>query len=473
MVVPELSAPDFPLSFDSMQHPSDFLADFYDEKRQPISFLLSPDTSAMAGDAEDRTAAAAEFSSMFVVIAENATTTADGGIDGGITSGGSTTPGTLSAEERSLIRNPPMQSPRFYLAPTIPTAEPASVATGYAESPSDPALRTLAMLDFEHRSEYNATLRVEDTESNVREVPITVRVEDVLERPMALEPPSSAGGGERQPVPFGEGPVVYHSSLPEGSAAGTTLMNVSCVDPDGDAIRYVLHQVRRVFHDGTFSDESRDEASQQLVETLAIDEATGQVSLRSPRFGARSVLDFEKYTSYNATVRCVDRPFDTHPDILYAEMVVVLQVEDVVDLTIERLRVVGAQPDDLATVGGQDVEITGTGIGQQGIDAIPPVVRAFYSCEPSGPSSSFDASSGAPDWSLGIPGTVEPDPFVSSCEYEAANCQVVEAGTVVRCTTVEGAGADHRWRLSIDATAYGGIVSERHTLPAAGSPERP
>jgi len=171
-------------------------------------------------------------------------------------------------------------------------------------------------------------------------------------------------------------------------------------------------------------------------------------------------------------VRCVDRPFDSHPDILYAEMIVSIVVEDIVDLTIQRLRVIGAQTDDLATVGGQSVEIFGSGLGQRGIDALPAGVRAFYGCEPTGPSSTYDAFSGI-SWSVGIPATVEADPFVSACSYEAQNCEIVEAGSTIRCTTSEGAGANHRWKIQIDASAYGGIVSERHTSPAAGTPERP
>lgn len=99
-------------------------------------------------------------------------------------------------------------------------------------------------------------------------------MQDVLERPMALSAPGSSGSAG-SPVPFGEGPVVYGSVLPEGSPAGTLVSKVACMDPDGDSIRYVLHRVRRIRHDGTFSDETRDEASQQLVQTIAINETNG------------------------------------------------------------------------------------------------------------------------------------------------------------------------------------------------------
>ena len=162
MTIPELSAPDSPLQWDSAYHQDGFVPDFYDEKRSPLTFELVADVSQVALQSE-QAAISAEFRSSFAVRAENATTS-ELGVEGTI--GGSTPSGTFSSSERSLIRNPPLQTPRFYLASTVPTDLPASLATGYSEDPGDPGVRSRALLDYEHRNEYAATLQVTDSEAN-------------------------------------------------------------------------------------------------------------------------------------------------------------------------------------------------------------------------------------------------------------------------------------------------------------------
>ena len=147
-----------------------------------------------------------------------------------------------------------------------------------------------AVLDYEAVPLYSMQLRVDDAQTPVVSVPMTVTVTNVQEVPI---------------FDF----ATYTFNVTENVPGGTAVGYVHGQDPDaGDICRYVLRQVKQITYRGTFAYEVPDQASGELTQRFAVDLFGGNITVRSSAVGARTVIDYEEYVQYVLTIEVCTEP---------------------------------------------------------------------------------------------------------------------------------------------------------------------